>query len=139
LPWLGKGKTTLRGGYSISYSPLANFDGYKGIIATVPGVSTRFTNNGASDSNLQYMTLANIGSIIGTDAMRPQIQPMQTITGLSNAISVYDDNAEPEPVADAAVKQYPDGGCPLYRDVGAQAVDQRQPEYAELHPPDRRA
>ena len=86
LPWGGKGLTTLRGGYSISYSPLNNFDGYKGIIATVPGTATRFTR----DSQLEYINLDNVGNIVGT--LYPTISPMDTITGTSQGVTVYDEN-----------------------------------------------
>ncbi len=88
LPWLGKGKTTLRGGYSISYSPLANFDGYKGIIATVAGVATR--NTGANNT-AEYKDLSTIDNYLGP-ALRPSFEPMQTVTGLSSSVSIYDEN-----------------------------------------------
>jgi hypothetical protein len=88
LPWLGRGKTTLRGGYSISYSPLNNFDGYKGIIATVSGVATRSTG---ANSAATYVNLATVNNYLGT-ALNPTIQPMQTVRGMSSAVSVYDEN-----------------------------------------------
>jgi hypothetical protein len=89
LPWLGKGKTTLRGGYSISYSPLANYDGYKGIIATVPGVATRVT--GANDRSV-YKDLSMVNDYLGAAALYPGFDPMRTITGMANSVSIYDEN-----------------------------------------------
>ena len=86
LPWLGRGLTTLRGGYSISYSPLNNFDGYKGIIATVPGTAIRYTDN----SSKPYFNLANIKDVVGT--LQPTTIPMATITGASQTVSIYDEN-----------------------------------------------
>jgi hypothetical protein len=86
LPWLGKGLTTLRGGYSISYSPLNNFDGYKGIIATVPGTAIRYTDN----TSKTYFNLANISDVVGT--LYPTTDPMATITGASQTMNIYDEN-----------------------------------------------
>jgi len=54
LPWFGRGKTTLRGGYSISYSAIGNYDstfGYGGILAHAPGMDYPFTFSG---SDLDY-------------------------------------------------------------------------------------
>ena len=40
LPWFGKGKTTLRGGYQLSYSQIANADNTNGGFADVLAGST---------------------------------------------------------------------------------------------------
>jgi hypothetical protein len=37
LPWFGKGKTTMRGGYSISYTTVSNFGTYGTMLAHQPG------------------------------------------------------------------------------------------------------
>ena len=51
LPWFGRGLTTLRGGYSINYSPVDNFDsthGYGGALTTnVPGTTYSYTYAGS--------------------------------------------------------------------------------------------
>ncbi|MCL2878225.1 MAG: TonB-dependent receptor [Acidobacteria bacterium] len=58
LPWFGKGLTTLRGGYSISYTPLTNFDGFAGSIAKVPGIL--YYRQIGSTSDLPYLTLNDL-------------------------------------------------------------------------------
>ena len=46
LPWFGKGKTTLRGGYSISYSQIANFDVFAGYVINVAGITQNYMYTG---------------------------------------------------------------------------------------------
>ena len=96
LPWFGKGKTTLRGGYSISYSPLGNADYFKGLIGSVSGTSVRHTRANATTD--PYVNLATVGDYLGQDVaapdgkFRPVIRPMETITDRSKSISVLDEN-----------------------------------------------
>ena len=92
LPWFGKGKTTLRGGYSVSYSPISNFDGYAGIIAKVPGTTFSYQYSGGEFDN-QYINLANLGDYV---PLHPPegIQPLsrRPITDRGTAVTVYDEN-----------------------------------------------
>jgi len=49
LPWFGRGQTTLRGGYSISYTKISNFDttfGYSAVISQAPGLQYNYTYSG---------------------------------------------------------------------------------------------
>jgi len=85
LPWLGRGLTTLRGGYSISYSPVNNFDNYKGIISTVTGTTT--SRQIPSDS---YVSLATVGDIVGN--FLPTINPMNQVVNMAGGLTVYDEN-----------------------------------------------
>jgi hypothetical protein len=72
LPWFGKGKTTLRGGYSISYSPVGNYDTYGSYIAKVPGVTQvmnysgggTYTDVNGTQHSDGYIDLSNVGSYL---------------------------------------------------------------------------
>ena len=102
LPWLGKSLTTLRGGYSISYTPITNFDGFGGIIAKVPGTEYRQTVGGTYD--LPYLTLEMLKNGHGTILpLRAPDDPyygvnahyvlgLQPLTAREAAFNVYDDN-----------------------------------------------
>ena len=92
LPWFGKGKTTLRGGYSVSYSPLTNFDGFAGIIAKVPGTQYQYNyTNGAAAG--EYVNLANLGQYVPL-VPPSNIKPLSVrpVTDRSSGITVYDEN-----------------------------------------------
>jgi hypothetical protein len=107
LPWWGKGLTTLRGGYSISYMPINNFDNYSGIIGTVPGTSyapSMFAQAGThviGDSNhtLNYTDLGNVGNIVGAKGadgkylVKPPIEsPMNPFRYINADATIYDEN-----------------------------------------------
>jgi len=98
LPWLGVGKTTLRGGYSISFSPIGNFGDYGGYIGAVPGISyTRV--DGPFELGTNYLTLNDLvkGSYFplgSPDTMTPPVKGLQVknVNDRRSAITVYDDN-----------------------------------------------
>ena len=100
LPWWGRGLTTLRGGYSISYSPITNFDNMAGVIATVPGTSgsrnylfTAAMNNGLTNPATGYTTLADVAQIIGArGTVYPTDDVMKQIRNMSGTVSIYDEN-----------------------------------------------
>ncbi|MDR1728033.1 MAG: carboxypeptidase-like regulatory domain-containing protein [Acidobacteriota bacterium] len=89
LPWLGRGKTTLRGGYSISYTPVNNFDQYGIWIAANGGANTDYVEvyTGTSagftpaigDTNY-YMDLTDLSTV---DSTGRRILPMQVTGGIS--------------------------------------------------------
>ena len=88
LPWFGKGKTTLRGGYSISYSPIGNADFYKTLLGAVPGTTKpHITANSFTDP---YINFANVGDYIGVSS--PAVAPMATIFNRQTGVGVVDDN-----------------------------------------------
>ena len=77
LPWFGRGRTTLRGGYSISYVKIANYDntfGYAQFIAYQPTINYSRTYNVFSDGCLAhipgepqtgcYLDLTNAGKLL---------------------------------------------------------------------------
>jgi hypothetical protein len=103
LPWLGKGKTTLRGGYSISYTPVNNFGGYVGFMTNVPGATYMYQIDGLTASNganrslnlldvkngatTGLMPLADPATARGIDVLGPQ-----GILNREKAYNVYDEN-----------------------------------------------
>jgi hypothetical protein len=71
LPWLGRGLTTLRGGWSVSYAPVDNFNQYAVYIADVSGAGTSrveaFTGRGTDLSYSGYMDLTDLnGKVTGS-------------------------------------------------------------------------
>ena len=65
VPWFGRGKTTLRGGYSISYNQISNYDsnsGFGGNLANAPGMEYGFTFSGNDD--FKYIDFSNVGDIL---------------------------------------------------------------------------
>ena len=101
LPWFGRGLTTLRGGYSISYSPIARFDSYAGVMSRVPGTQFRRTE-GSAEWN--YLTLNDLlDSSKGVLPLRQPDDPSlgenrifvlgeRPLTERSQTFTVYDDD-----------------------------------------------
>jgi hypothetical protein len=92
LPWFGKGKTTLRGGYSVSYSAISNFDGYAGIIAKVAGTQYQYNYTGGTEAGT-YINMSNLGQyvpLVPPSTIRPMT--VRPVTDRSSAVTVYDDN-----------------------------------------------
>ena len=86
LPWFGKGRTTLRGGYQISYVGGGQTNTTsEGIIANPPGSTAAATY---TPSNV-YLDLASVSSVVPVPTTA---QPMSTIpiNDRTQTISVYD-------------------------------------------------
>ena len=85
VPWFGKGKTTLRGGYQLTYQDGDNLATVEGIIANPPGSAIN-AQYAASDT---YLNLENMGDYI---PVAPNAAPMLPIpvTDRSQTITVYD-------------------------------------------------
>lgn len=97
LPWFGKGKTTLRGGYQMSYTAIANADptmGFGGVMAKVIGTS--YNHQFAGDStNWPYMSIADLPNLVPTSQyLPPEVKPLApvAITARNQSLSVYDPN-----------------------------------------------
>jgi hypothetical protein len=85
LPWMGKGKTLLRGGYQLSYTTTGQANSVEGIIANPPG--SIYPNTYTATNN--YLSIANLSSVIPV----PQnLSPMKAnlVTERTQALSVYD-------------------------------------------------
>ncbi|MDR0842345.1 MAG: TonB-dependent receptor, partial [Acidobacteriota bacterium] len=91
LPWFGRGKTTLRGGYSISYSPVNNFDQYGIQIADVPGV-TYTLDYRATD--LPYMDITDLPTVLPLTSWENTIRPLQARQNgaLTGYATIVDEN-----------------------------------------------
>jgi hypothetical protein len=96
LPWFGKGKTTLRGGYQLSYMPIGRMDPGQGLMSAAgsqPGVL--FANSYVGDAARPYLNLAALQDLLPTsvtfNANTPQPMQIRSITsGSKVAASVYD-------------------------------------------------
>jgi len=71
LPWFGVGKTTLRGGYSVSYGQIDNFDNFPAQFVTVDAAGVSYTNTFTGDGNgldpsstAYYMDLTNLKTLL---------------------------------------------------------------------------
>jgi hypothetical protein len=86
LPWLGKGKTTIRGGYQLSYVEPDNAVTIEGAIGNPPGSATNVQYVPTS-----YLDIAHLGTLVPA---LPTALPMAAIplTDRSQAITVYDPN-----------------------------------------------
>jgi hypothetical protein len=111
LPWLGKGKTTMRGGYSISYTKVGNFDntfGYSAVLSNAPGMSYAYIYTGSSDcggvaltNGRCYLNFDNFGKTLPLYdsasgflgmATQPTIMGLQPITKRDQSLGMYDPN-----------------------------------------------
>ena len=102
LPWFGKGMTTLRGGYSISFTPISNYDGFSGAISKVPG--TQYTREAGGTADLQYLTLNDLKNqaagqylplkLPDDPSLANPVSVLQTypVTSREQSFTVYDDN-----------------------------------------------
>jgi hypothetical protein len=91
LPWLGKGKTTLRGGYQVSFLPIGRADSFAGPMANTIGTS--YTNVYQGDSSRTYLDFATLPSIlplpIPSNAVPLSLVP---VTARSQGLTIYDQN-----------------------------------------------
>ena len=89
LPWFGKGKTNIRGGYQISYAKPSNLAALVNGIFLNPGFSNLSQTNGPLDGS--YFDLRNLGNFV---PIPPATQPLKPIplTKPNQAISAFDWN-----------------------------------------------
>jgi len=89
LPWLGRDKTTLRGGYQITFQGGGRFNALEGALANPPGRTYPGTYTG--DSSNLYLDLSRVASYLPTPI---PVQPMAPIpiTDRNTAISFFDPN-----------------------------------------------
>ncbi len=89
LPWLGKGKTTIRGGYQLTYTPAARVSTMADTLGTPPGSVYMASYNGSPTN--PYLSLSNLTSPV---PIPTGIAPMQSIplTDRITTISAFDPN-----------------------------------------------
>jgi hypothetical protein len=90
LPWFGRGLTTLRGGYSISYSTIDNFDSFPSQFVNVPAAVTSRAEvfTGAGDrfdpaTSSYYMDLTDLKTLL---PVQPSASVVPLGVQLNNAI-----------------------------------------------------
>ncbi len=89
MPWFGKGKTLLRGGYQLSYTSTGQANSVEGIIANPPG--SIYPNTYTATNT--YLSLANLSSYIPVPQNLSPMKP-NLVTERTQALSVYDPNFE---------------------------------------------
>jgi hypothetical protein len=89
LPWFGKGKTTLRGGYQLTYTPAARVSTVADTLGTPPG-SVYMASYTGSASN-PYLSLSNLVSPVPIPSGIAPMQPIP-LTDRITTISAFDPN-----------------------------------------------
>lgn len=96
LPWFGKGKTVLRGGYQLTYSTVGNATSFMSVIGTsAPG--TNYTMNYYGTSADPYMSFATISNYVPVrDFIPANIKPLNVmpLTDRGVALTVYDPDVQ---------------------------------------------
>ncbi len=94
LPWFGRGKTTLRGGYQLNYMPLGTFDNFATLMARVTGMT--YSHEYTGDSiNRQYLDMTNLPEVVPImQYLNSAIQPLseRPMTDRSQTITAWDQN-----------------------------------------------
>lgn len=96
LPWFGKGKTTIRGGYQMSYLPSARGDAAASNL-TIPSISRSWIYK-AEDrvGEAAYMNLSSIRTLLPLTVpaymKTPAAQSVVPVDQRQSAINVYDPN-----------------------------------------------
>jgi len=90
LPWFGKGKTTIRGGYQMSFTTLGNAGTFANVIGSVTGTSYSMLYTG--NTTQKYATVADLPNLV---PLTPNVKPLSTITAPGNravSLSAWDPN-----------------------------------------------
>ncbi len=90
LPWLGKGQTTVRGGYQISYMPAARVSNIADTLGTPPG-STYMASYSGDPVTKPYLNLASLVSPVPIPAGIAPMTPIP-LTDRAMNISAFDPN-----------------------------------------------
>jgi hypothetical protein len=89
VPWLGKDKTTLRGGYQITYQGGGRFNALEGALSNPPGKTYPGTYTG--DSSTLYLDLTSVSKYLPTPVPVKPMAPIP-ITDRNTAITFFDPN-----------------------------------------------
>ena len=154
LPWFGKGKTTLRGGYQVSYVPIASSDpnvGYGAVIGNVAGTINPVTYSGDAAINSGYLDMTNLQSLIPVGSIPTQGTTLANLIPAVSAIAGYVPRRHQQSWFDGVRPQHPEpvhsepddgfdaqrriqrhGGRPVYRDLEPEANRHVSPELGQL-------
>jgi hypothetical protein len=97
LPWFGRGKTTLRGGYQMSYLNISRMDpngGFMNVAGSQPGLLYPHTYGG-DNVDYPYLDIAMASELVPTSKFWDgSIQPLavRPVTDGTQTVSVYDPN-----------------------------------------------
>jgi hypothetical protein len=95
VPWLGKGKTTVRGGYAINYDTPGRASSIVDYFGETPGMSQSSTWRGEDwgTGYFPYLDLRNL-AVASPVPINPAIKPMQPfpITDRSATLTAFDPN-----------------------------------------------
>jgi hypothetical protein len=89
VPWLGRDKTTMRGGYQVTFQGGGRFNALEGALSNPPGKTYPGTYGG--DSSNLYLDLSRINSYIPTPVPVAPMAPIP-ITDRNTSISFFDSN-----------------------------------------------
>jgi hypothetical protein len=104
LPWFGKGKTTMRGGYQLTYMPPGRVDSIMGALSFAG--KTAYWNQFGLNSQTPYISLNNINSLvyegksllpvvpIPSHIVTPAANPVLPVTQRSSSFTVYEPNLQ---------------------------------------------
>jgi len=92
LPWFGEGKTTIRGGYQVTYMPPGRADS---AINYMPGFS--YQASYTPNSTVNYLNLSNLRNFlpvvpIPSYVQTPAANPVLSVRQRSQSLTVYDPN-----------------------------------------------
>ncbi len=89
VPWFGEGKTTVRGGYQVTFQGGGRFNALEGALSNPPGKTYPGTYGG--DSTNPYLDLTKVALVVPTPI---PVQPMAPIpiTDRNTPISFFDPN-----------------------------------------------
>jgi hypothetical protein len=92
LPWFGKGKTTIRGGYQMSYMP-----GGRAASAAFSMPKIEYVTNYTPNSTVPYINLSNLPQLLPVVPTPSYIKPVAAdpiapVTQRSQAVTVFDPN-----------------------------------------------
>jgi hypothetical protein len=85
LPWLGRGKTVVRGGYQVSFLGGGQADTIAGIIQNAPGSSVQATFTGLAGG--QYFNMQDVVNGVGIPA-QPTFLPVQPVPVTDRAVDI---------------------------------------------------
>jgi hypothetical protein len=88
LPWFGEGRTTIRGGYQITFQGGGRFGTVSGVLAATPGANLAAS---FAQQNV-YLDLTNLNTALPLPQSSQPLQPISTAGPRNQNLSVFDPN-----------------------------------------------